>query len=124
MNIELELREMLLPVFGLDSIDEIKPEHSLIGELGAESLDFVEIFHLIDRKFRVEITADTLMAGGSNLKIETLFDNGRLTENGKNVLQKNFNSKKGLLEKGMTKVQLFSLITVGDLAKIIESKIR
>ncbi len=124
MSIEFELREMLLPVFGLDTIDEVKPDQSLIKDLGAESLDFVEIFHLIDRKFKVEITTNSLMAGGTDQKIENLFDNGRLTENGMNILQNNFTSKKGRLEKGMTKVQLFSLITVGDLAKIIESKMR
>ena len=123
MNIEQELRELLLPVFGLDSIDEIKLEHSLIKDLGAESLDFVEIFHLIDRKFDVEITAKSLMVGGTNLDIDTLFKNGKLTENGMFVLQENFSAKKDMIFKEMTKVDLVSIITVDDLAVIVKSKI-
>ena len=40
---EEKLREILLPVLGLDEIEEVQPEHSLVKDLEADSIDFVEI---------------------------------------------------------------------------------
>ena len=122
MNIQQKFRELLLPVFGLESIDEVKPESSLVNDLGADSLDFVEIFHLIEKSFGVEITANTIMVGNKDIKTDDLFNNGKLTIEGLELLQQTFTSKKDQLVKGMTKVDLFSLITVKDLADIIEIK--
>ena len=124
MSVENKLRKLLLPVFGLNSIDDVQPRHSLITDLGAESLDFVEIFHLIDRTFGVELTANSMMAGGKNIKTDELFDAGKLSAEGLTLLQNTFYTKREQLFIGMTKVQLFSLITVSDLAMIIESKIQ
>ena len=124
MSIEQELRKLLLPVFGLDSLDDIKSDQSLINDLGAESLDFVEIFHLIERKFGVEITANSLMVGGADLEVDKLFDSGKLTEKGLNILCESFSSKKDFLVKGMTKIDLYSIVTVSDLADIIVTKIQ
>ena len=124
MNLEQKFRELLLPVFGLESIDEVKLEFSLVKDLGADSLDFVEIFHLIERDFGVEITANTIMVGNKDIKTDDLFDNGKLTVEGLELLQQTFASKKDQLAKGMTKVDLFSLITVKDLAEIIEINIK
>ena len=124
MSTEERLRKILLPVFGLHSIDEVQPQHSLISDLGAESLDFVEIFHLIDRTFGVELTANSMMAGGQNVRTDELFEAGKLSAAGLDLLQKNFSTRRERIFTGMTKVQLFSLITVADLATIIESKMQ
>ncbi len=124
MSVENKLRKLLLPVFGLNSIDDVQPRHSLITDLGAESLDFVEIFHLIDRTFGVELTVNSMMAGGKNIKTDELFEGGKLNSEGLNLLQSTFYNKREKLFTGMNKVQLFSLITVSDLAMIIESKIQ
>ncbi len=124
MNIEKKLRELFLPVFGLESIDEINPEASLINDLGADSLDFVEILHLIERHFGVVIKTDEVMFGGANINTNDLFVNGRLTVEGASLLWSNFPEKKDSFKTGMTKIELFSLLTVRDLVKIIKSKMR
>ena len=50
MEIEYKLRELLMPVLGIANIEEIQPSQALVNDLGAESIDFVEILYLIDRK--------------------------------------------------------------------------
>ena len=120
MDIENKLRELFLPVFGLDSVDEINPEASLISDLGADSLDFVEILHLIEVHFGVTIKADEIIAGGVNINSDGIFVDGKLTHKGLSLLQENFSQKKDSFRLGMTKIALFSLIAVRDIANIVE----
>ncbi|UCE21743.1 MAG: hypothetical protein JSV46_05885 [Candidatus Aminicenantes bacterium] len=124
MEVENKLRELLLPVFGLNSIDEIKPEYSLVNDLDADSLDFVEIMHLIEVKFGVVISQNDILIGGKNIETDNLFEDGILTPEGESLLKENFPERKNSLKSGMTKVDLFSLITVRDFAKIIEEKLK
>ena len=42
-NIENKLIEKLVPILGMDSIDDIHPDSALVRDLGAESIDFIEI---------------------------------------------------------------------------------
>jgi len=64
MNIETKLRELLIPVFGLNTVDEIQPQHSLVSDLGATSIDFVEISYIVESNFGVVIKTNELMIGG------------------------------------------------------------
>jgi acyl carrier protein len=122
MNVEEKLREILLPVFGLDKMEYIQPDHSLVKDLGAESLDFVEIVYLIEKNFGVSIETKEMLVGTSDLKVEELFRDGKLTSEGCKMLIKEFPHSKESIKEGMSKITLFSLVTVGDLARIIDSK--
>jgi acyl carrier protein len=124
MDIENKLREILLPVFELESIEEIQPDQSLIKDLGADSLDFVEILFLIERNFNIVITAQEIMLGGMKVNAEELFTDSLLTDNGLKQLLQNFPERTDKLKVGMSKIELFSLITVRDLASLIQSKIQ
>lgn len=123
MEVLEELRKLLLPVFGMEDISEVNPEYSLVNDIGADSLDFVEIIHLIEKNFGIVVTTNSLMAGGKNYKTEELFDEGLLTENGEKLLKDSFQSREEQIKKGMSKIDLFSLLTVEDLAQIIKEKI-
>jgi acyl carrier protein len=124
MDVENKLREILLPVFELESLEEIQPGHSLISDLGADSLDFVEILFLIERNFKVVITAQDIMMGGVSAGPEEIFVDGILTENGYNILKDKFPGKAGKLKIGISKVDLFSLITVKDLADLVKNRMQ
>ena len=118
-EISEKLRELLLPVFGLDSIEEIKPEHSLVNDLDADSLDFIEIIHVVEVNFGVVLTQEEIMIGGKNMQKGGLFEDGELTAGGEALLKKNFPERADQLKIGMTKVEMFSLLTVRDLGNII-----
>lgn len=120
MSIEEKTREMLLPILGLDSIDEVKPNDSLVNDLGADSIDFVEMIYCIEQEFGVVLKANEIIVGGINS--EELFDDDRLTEKGAQVIAEKLADEDGRYKAGMTKVELFSALTVKDLANIIVMK--
>lgn len=120
MNVEKELRELLIPVFGLTSVNEIQLHHSLVSDLGATSIDFVEISYIIESNFGVTIKTNELMIGGIAINPDDIFIDGILTTEGADILNKNFESKK--YSAGQTRRELYESITVSDLAYIIQLK--
>lgn len=119
---EEKLREILARVFNLDSPASIRMTDSLIADLGADSLDFVEMLHLVERNFGVVIRTSEILTGKSDLPEKEMFVDGRLAPRGVEVLQAEFAGRRSDFREGMTKVDLFSLLTVADLAAIIRSK--
>lgn len=117
-----QLKEILARVFNLEDVETINDNDSLIVDLGADSLDFVELIHLIERTFGVVIKTDEIMLGGSGLNMDELFVDGRLTSDGAMQLKKAFPAKQEQFRESMTKVDMFSLLTVFDLAAIIQVK--
>ncbi|OQW93735.1 MAG: hypothetical protein BWK79_09535, partial [Beggiatoa sp. IS2] len=118
-TIESKLREILLPIFGLDSIEEVQPQHSLVHDLGAESLDFVEIMYVIERDFGIVLKTKEMILGGSSVTENQVFTDGKLTDAGVILITQQFPENAEKITAGLTKVDIFSLLTVRDLAKII-----
>lgn len=121
MNTTDQLRELLMPVLGLTSIDEIKPESALVRDLGAESIDFVEILYLIETEMGVkikiqEIAMTEYSSDGNNLQ------DGKITNEIAERLNKDFNTDR--FTEGTTVKELFESFTVKDLATIIDKKKR
>jgi acyl carrier protein len=122
MDITGKLIALLLPVFGFDSADQILPEHSLVQDLGAESLDFVEIVFLIEKEFGVKLETKEIVSGGSLGDGENPFIEGHLTEQGLSVIRSRLPYKPERFKSGMSKMEIFQLITVQDLVHIIQTR--
>lgn len=120
MNIETKLRELLIPVFGLTTVDEIQPQHSLVIDLGATSIDFVEISYIIESNFNVTIKTNEVLIGGIAVNPDDLFNDGILTTEGADLL--NSNMKVIKFRAGQTRRDLYEAITVADLVDIIKVK--
>lgn len=119
MDIENRLRTLLLPVFGLDTVEEVPVDASLVNDLGADSLDFVEITYLVEQQFGVALKTSQLVVAGADLNTDDFFQEGRLTQAGAEALQAHFPGEKERFRQGMSKVDLFQSLTVRDLAAII-----
>ncbi len=124
MSTEEKLRELLVPVLGCDSPDEIQVDAALVKDLGADSIDFVEIMYVIESNFGVVLKTSQLIAGGQNISQDDIFDDGLLTELGLELIEKNFPGNQGRYKAGMNKAEVFSAITVWDLANIIDVKLQ
>lgn len=122
MDVEAKLRQSLLPVFGFNSIEQIPEGAALVKDLGADSLDFVEIVYLIERDFGVVLKTNELVFSGASVSLDSLFAEGRLTEEGAVMLRDKLTEKNGRFQAGMTKVDLFQSITVRDLANSIRQR--
>ncbi len=122
MSVEDQLRKTLLPVFGFNSVAEIPEDSALVKDLGADSLDFIEIIYLIERDFGVVLKTNELVLGGVSVREDNLFVEGKLTEEGVSLLKQQFPESNGRFAAGMTKVGLFQSVTVRDLANIIRGR--
>ncbi len=54
-NIETKVREKIAEQLGV-AVDEVKPESSFIEDLGADSLDIVELVMALEEEFNIEIS--------------------------------------------------------------------
>lgn len=103
--------------------DGIEPGSSLIDDLDADSLDFVDIFFKIEKKFGVRIRAQELssMAGLSTTAPRTF--STPLTPEAIARL-KEFLPKIESAGSSITPAQVFSLISVETLCRMVEKKKR
>lgn len=119
MNTVDELRELLMPVLGITSIDDIKADSALVKDLGAESIDFVEILYLVEKDMGVkikiqEIAMTEYSSDGNNLQ------EGKITAEIAAKLNQDFNTER--FREGLTIKDLFETFTVKDFAIIIDKK--
>lgn len=116
-------RELLLPVFSLDSIDEVPPEASLVADLGADSLDFVEIVYMVEKEFSVKLSTKTIYLEGRELKTDEMFLEGVLDPEKVPGLREMLPRYADKIREGMGRAELFGLVTVGDLAEVVRQRI-
>ncbi len=118
LDIEKRLMENLVPILGLESIDEIHPESALVRDLGAESIDYVEILYMIENEFGVKIKISEITM--NDYGAEGFPEDGRLTPALAKKLNEDFDSDQ--FKEGQTTADIFQLFTVHNLAKVIEKK--
>ena len=81
-----KVQEVLTDALGVDE-DEVTPEATLSGDLGAESIDFLDIVFRLEKKFDVKIPRGELFP--ESLAAEpSLVQNGVVTEQGLSELRK------------------------------------
>jgi acyl carrier protein len=122
-DIETRLRELLLPVFGLEHIDEIPATASLIKDIGADSLDFVEITYLVEQDFGVVLKSGELLLTGSDKDTEAYFAYGKLSEENAVRLNSEVPGAAGRFTADMTRADLFATISARDLADLIARRL-
>ena len=75
-----KVQETLVDALGVDD-DEVTPEATLIGDLGAESIDFLDIVFRLEKNFGIKIPRGELFP--ENLAADASFvDDGKVTEEG------------------------------------------
>jgi len=76
-----EVREVLVDALGVDD-DEITSEAALMGDLGAESIDFLDIVFRLEKAFGIKIQREELFPAESLMNNPELVNNGKFTETG------------------------------------------
>ena len=118
MDIEYKLRELLMPVLGITTIEEIQPENALVNDLGAESIDFVEILYLIETNFGIKIRIQEItMIDYASVDAPT---DGKVTQKIAEKLNADFKTDK--FKEGQTVRDIYLNFTVRDLATLIALK--
>jgi acyl carrier protein len=96
---------------------------SLINDLGADSLDLVELMFVLERKFGVRLTQDDMrLTRQLGLKEEEIHVDEVVTPIARERLLQLFPDAKELLVEGVTRRQLSVLLTVNQIALTVQGK--
>ncbi len=76
-----EVTEVLIDALGLDD-DEVTGDATLMGDLGAESIDFLDIVFRLEKSFDIKIPREELFPAESLLSNPEYVKDGKLTDAG------------------------------------------
>ena len=118
----IKVQTALVDALGVDE-DEITPEATLVGDLGAESIDFLDIIFRLEKAFDIKIPRGELFPEDILTNAQYV-QNGRVTADGVEQLKKRMPFAD--LSKFATNpvVQDFgNLLTVQDMCRYVETKV-
>ena len=81
-----QVQEILIDALGVDD-DEVTLEATLMGDLGAESIDFLDIVFRLEKAFSIKIPREELFPAESLMNNPEFVSNGKLTETGLNEIR-------------------------------------
>ena len=74
-----EVQEVLVDALGVDD-DEVTTQATLMGDLGAESIDFLDIVFRLEKAFNIKIPREELFPIESMMSNPEFVNDGKLTE--------------------------------------------
>ena len=117
-----KIREALVEALGVDD-DEVTPEATLVGDLGAESIDFLDIVFRLEKAFDIKIPRGELVPEDVLTNSEYVQE-GKVTDVGLAELKRRmpFADLEEFSQNPV--VQDFgNVLTVADMVRFIESKV-
>ena len=117
-----KVRTALVGALGVDD-DEVTPDATMVGDLGAESIDFLDIVFRLEKAFGIEIPRSALFPEDILTNAEYVHD-GKVTAAGIAELKKRMPFADLSKFEANPVVQDFgNLLTVSDLCRFIETKV-
>ncbi len=117
-----KVREVLCDALGTDD-DEVKAEATLQGDLGAESIDFLDIVFRLEKAFDIKIPKGELFPDDILTNPEYV-DGDRMTDAGLATLKQSMpHADFTEFEKNPTVAQMSELFTVGTIVRYVERKL-
>ncbi len=113
-----ELKKAIVETLRVDEA-EIKPETSLINDLGAESLDFLDINYRLEQAFGMKMARHFVLEHIEEIHGEgsAIDENGQLTDKAVQTLKIRFGDNVPGLKPGMDMDEVPALVTVDSIAK-------
>jgi acyl carrier protein len=116
-----KVKEVLVDALGVDD-DEVTEEATMVGDLGAESIDFLDIVFKLEKAFEITIPRDELFPDDILTNAEYVND-GKVTGEGLEKLKARMPFADLTKFESNPLVQDFgNLLTVKDLCKYVETK--
>ena len=116
-----KVKEALVDALGVDD-DEVTEEATMVGDLGAESIDFLDIVFKLEKAFDITIPRDELFPDDILTNNELVTD-GKLTADGLSQLKTRMPFADLTKFETNPLVQDFAnMLTVKDLCKYVELK--
>jgi acyl carrier protein len=119
-----KVRETLVDALGVDD-DEVQPQATLIGDLGAESIDFLDIVFRLEKNFDIKIPRGELFPDNLTSAESGFVADGVVTPSGIDELTKRMphaNVAKFAQDPRLENIQ--ELFTVDMICKFVGSKLK
>jgi len=118
-----EVQEVLVDALGVDD-DEVVAEATLMGDLGAESIDFLDIVFRLEKAFGIKIPREELFPAESLMNNPDFVNNGKFTEAGLTEMREKIpHTDLTAFENDPDINKLGDLFTVGAIVNYIDSKL-
>ena len=121
-DVRLKVQTALVDALAVDE-EEVTPEATMVGDLGAESIDFLDIVFRLEKAFDIEIPRSELFPEDILTNAEYVQD-GLVTARGLEELKTRMPFADLTRFEANPAVQDFgNLLTVSDLCRYLESKV-
>ena len=118
-----EVKEVLIDALGLDD-DEVTPKSTLMGDLGAESIDFLDIVFRLEKAFDIKVPREELFPAEAVLNNPEFVSGGKLTEKGLAELRDKMpHTDLTEFEKDPNVNNIADLFTVDAIVNFVEGKV-
>jgi acyl carrier protein len=105
-------------------VDEIRPDSRFIDELGADSLDLVELMYVLEDEFHIHLDKQDLsLSAQLGLPEEEVHEREVIKPQALALLREKHPHAQELLQPGVTRAQLAALLTVQSLADGLSNKL-
>lgn len=117
-----KVRESLVDALGVDD-DEVTPAATLVGDLGAESIDFLDIVFRLEKSFDIKIPRGELFPEDILTNTDYVAD-GRINAEGLVELKKRMPfADLSKFEENPVVQEFATSLTVQDMCNYVESKV-
>ena len=118
-----QVQEVLVDALGVDD-DEVTAEATLMGDLGAESIDFLDIVFRLEKAFGIKIPREELFPAENLMTDSEFVHNGKLTEKGLAELREKMpHTDITAFESDPDINKLADLFTVNAIVNYVEGKL-
>ncbi|MEN6385501.1 MAG: acyl carrier protein [Phycisphaerales bacterium] len=119
-----EVQGVLVDALGVDE-EEVTPQATLMGDLGAESIDFLDIVFRMEKAFNLKIPREELFPAENIITNKEFVNNGKLTHQGIEELRKRMpNTDFTAFVDDPSISKIGDLFTVDVLVNFVESKLK
>jgi acyl carrier protein len=106
-------------------VETVKLETNLMEELGAESLDFLDIVFKLERAFDIQITRGEMeRAARGDMSEEEFAPNGVISEAGLVRLRELMPEARERIRPGLRPVQILGLFSVQTFVNLVEASVK
>ena len=118
-----QVQEVLVDALGLDD-DEVSEDSTLMGDLGAESIDFLDIVFRLEKAFEIKVPREELFPAEAILNNPEYVSGGKLTAKGLDELRTRMpHTNLGTFEKDPDVNKIADLFTVSAIVNFIDNKV-
>jgi len=104
-------------------VDQVQVDSALMGDLGAESLDFLDIVFQLEQAFGIEITRGEMeRAARGDMSEQEFAPGGVISERGLATLRVLMPEAAERIRAGLRPMEILSLFTVQTFVNIVEAK--